>query len=145
MTKYPSATIRLPGIGIAGRKEALLMDRMPFYLVVFQSLPETAILISLGLILIGFKPKLKSVLIIASLESLVSFLVRSLPLPPGVNVFIEILKIEQGCGLPVLAGMLCQAFTLTPWGYRFIRWVDGMLSFRGQGSDNDGFEGPNSR
>ncbi len=66
------------------------MDRMPFYLVVFQSLPETAILISLGLTLVGFKPKLKSVLIIASLESLVSFLIRSLPLPPGVNVFLQL-------------------------------------------------------
>jgi hypothetical protein len=66
------------------------MDRMPFYLVVFQSLPETAILISLGLTLIGFKPKLKSVVIIAFLESLVSFLIRSLPLPPGVNVFLQL-------------------------------------------------------
>ncbi len=90
MTKYPSVTIRLPGEGIAGRKEALPMEKMPFYLVVFQSVPETAILISLGLTLLGFKPKLKSVLIIASLESLVSFLVRGLPLPPGINVFLQL-------------------------------------------------------
>ncbi|HAA89050.1 MAG: Uncharacterized protein XD63_1774 [Thermoanaerobacterales bacterium 50_218] len=66
------------------------MERIPFYLVVFQFIPETAILISLGLTLLGFKPKLKSILIIASLESLVSFLIRSLPLPPGVNVFIQL-------------------------------------------------------
>jgi len=66
------------------------MDEMPFYLVVFQFIPETAILISLGLTLLGFKPRLKSILIIASLESLISFLIRSLPLPPGANVFIQL-------------------------------------------------------
>lgn len=49
-----------------------------------------------------------------------------------VVILLSILKISQGYGLPVLAGMLCQAFTLTPWGYGFIRWVDGMLSFRDQ-------------
>lgn len=65
------------------------MDRMPFYLMVFQSVPETAILISLGLALLGFKPKLKSVLVIASLESFASFLIRSLPLPPGGNKAFE--------------------------------------------------------
>ncbi|AFV11681.1 hypothetical protein Tph_c14720 [Thermacetogenium phaeum DSM 12270] len=91
MAKYPLMTIQPPGIGIAQKeKRLLLMERMPLYLVVFQSIPETAILISLGLTLLGFKPKLKSVLIIASLESLASFLIRTLPLTPGINVFLQL-------------------------------------------------------
>ncbi len=78
-------------VGSQGREEIVTdMERMPFYLVVFQFIPETAILISLGLTLLGFKPGLKSILIIASLESLVAFSIRSLPLPPGVNVFIQL-------------------------------------------------------
>ena len=63
----------------------------------------------------------------------------------AVVILLAILKVEQGYGLPVLAGMLCQAFTLTPWGYGFIRWIDGMLSFRDQGGDGGGLEGPDSR
>jgi accessory gene regulator B len=63
----------------------------------------------------------------------------------AVVILLAILKVDQGYGLPVLAGMLCQTFTLTPWGYRFIRWVDGMLSFRGQGGDGGGPEGADSR
>jgi hypothetical protein len=66
------------------------MDIMPFYLMVFQSIPETAILIFLGLTLIGVKPRLKHVLIIALIESLASFLIRSFPLAPGINVFIQL-------------------------------------------------------
>jgi|GEM_PF-416957 len=62
-----------------------------------------------------------------------------------VVILLSILKVDQGYGLPVLTGMLCQAFTLTPRGYRFIRWVDGMLSFRDQGGDSGGLEGSDSR
>lgn len=29
--------------------------------------------------------------------------------------------------LPMLIGMLEQAFTITPWGYRFLHWVDRVL------------------
>ncbi|NPV29739.1 MAG: hypothetical protein HPY58_08830 [Firmicutes bacterium] len=92
------------------------MDRMPFYLVVFHSIPETAILISLGLILTGYKPKLKSVLVIASLESLVSFLIRSLPLLPGVNVFLQlpvlIVLTACCCGLSLLDAALASLLGL---------------------------------
>lgn len=104
------------------------MDRMPFYLVVFQSVPETAILISLGLTLLGFKPKLKSVLVIASLESLASFLIRCLPLPPGINVFIQlpvlIVLTACCCGLNLpdaalasLLGLVVLALTETAFNF----------------------------
>lgn len=92
------------------------MDRMPFYLVVFQSIPETAILISLGLTLLGFKPKLKIVLVIASIVSLASFWIRALPLPPGINVFIQlpILVVLTACccGLSLLDAALASLLGL---------------------------------
>lgn len=104
------------------------MDRMPFYLVVFHSIPEIAILISLGLTLLGFKPKLKIVLVIASLESLASFLIRSLPLPPGINVFIQlpILVVLTACfcslnlldaALTSLLGLVVLALTETAFNF----------------------------
>lgn len=104
------------------------MDRMPFYLVVFQSVPETAILISLGLTLLGFKPKLKSVLVIAFLESLASFQIRGLPLPPGINVFIQlpVLVVLTACccglnliyaALASLLGLIVLALTETAFNF----------------------------
>lgn len=38
--------------------------------------------------------------------------------------------------LPLALGMVEQVFTVTPWGYRFIHWVDRVLSF-GKGSEED--------
>jgi len=32
--------------------------------------------------------------------------------------------------LPILVGMVEQAFTVSPWGYRFMHFVDGGLNFR---------------
>jgi len=32
--------------------------------------------------------------------------------------------------LPILVGMLEQAFTVSPWGYRFMHFVDGVLNYR---------------
>ncbi len=56
-----------------------------------------------------------------------------------------ILKIDQVYPLSVVIGMLCQTFTLTPWGYSFIRCVDRILSFQNRGGDDSGLEGPDSR
>lgn len=66
------------------------MDIMPFYLVFLQSLPETAILVSLGLVLIGVKPRLLQVLIVALVTALASYFIRALPLPPGINIFLQL-------------------------------------------------------
>ena len=63
----------------------------------------------------------------------------------AVVILLLILKADQAYMLPLIVGMLCQTFTLTPRGYGFIRWVDGMLSFRDQGGDGGGLEGPDSR
>lgn len=73
------------------------MGAMPFYLVFLHSIPETVILICLGLQLIGIKPSLPRVLWVALLTSLASWFIRPLPLAPGLNVFLQ---------LPVLIGLL---------------------------------------
>lgn len=66
------------------------MDVMPFYLVFIQSLPETAILVSLGLVLIGVKPQLIPVLLVGLLTALASSFIRALPLPPGINIILQL-------------------------------------------------------
>jgi hypothetical protein len=73
------------------------MGIMPFYLVFLHSIPETMILIFLGLLFIGIKPSLNRVLLVAVLTSLASYFIRALPLPPGINVFLQ---------LPILIGLL---------------------------------------
>lgn len=65
------------------------MDKMPFYLVFLQSLPETALIVSLGLVLVAIKPRLMPVLLTALITALASYFVRALPLPPGVNLLIQ--------------------------------------------------------
>lgn len=66
------------------------MEVKPIYFILLQSLPETAILISLGLALIGVKPRLKETMLIAFLISLAAYAIRSLWLPAGINVLIQL-------------------------------------------------------
>lgn len=73
------------------------MDIMPFYMVFLQSLPETAILISLGLVLIGVQPRLLPVLLTALITAISCYYIRALPLPPGVNILLQ---------LPIMIAML---------------------------------------
>jgi|LDZS01.1.fsa_nt_gi accessory gene regulator B len=63
----------------------------------------------------------------------------------AVVILLLIHKADQAYVLPVIVGVLCQSFTLTPWGYGFIRWVDAMLNFRDQGGVDSGPEGADSR
>ncbi len=81
------------------------MDNMTFYLILLQSFTETLILIYLGLVLIGYnKPPFLKVMLIALSSALLSYFLRSIPLPPGVNVFIQI---------PVIAALLACICQLT--------------------------------
>lgn len=66
------------------------MDKMPWWLIFLQSMPETALLVSLGLVLIGVKPRAKPVTLVALLSSLWNYSVRLLPFSPGINVFIQL-------------------------------------------------------
>lgn len=65
------------------------MDIMPWYLIFLQSLPETAILMALGLVLIGVKPRLLPLLMLALIDALASYFIRALPLAPGINVLLQ--------------------------------------------------------
>lgn len=94
------------------------MDNMPFYLVFVQSLPETIIIIYIGLTLIDVKPSFLKVVGIAFTAALFDYFLRSLPMPLGGNVFIQITlltallwyvcKIPLNLGLiSIILGFLC--------------------------------------
>ncbi|PKM76939.1 MAG: accessory regulator AgrB [Firmicutes bacterium HGW-Firmicutes-15] len=38
--------------------------------------------------------------------------------------------------LPIIIGMMEQAFTVTPWGYRFLQWVDNVLGAKKEDLEN---------
>jgi len=65
------------------------LDLMPFYLVFLQSMPESAIIVALGLALIGVKPRLLQLLLVAFITALFSYFIRALPLPPGINIILQ--------------------------------------------------------
>lgn len=69
------------------------MDRMPLWVVIFQSLPESIILFYLGLASIGMQANFHKVLSAAIISSAVSWLVRGLPLPFGVHTLIGLVVI----------------------------------------------------
>lgn len=66
------------------------MDIMPLYLVFLQSMPENAILVSLGLVLIGIKPRFIPILLIAIITALSCYFIRALPLPPGLHILMQL-------------------------------------------------------
>lgn len=41
--------------------------------------------------------------------------------------------------LPMIIGMMEQAFTVTPWGYRFLHWVDNGLGAKKEDAQNGYF------
>lgn len=65
------------------------MDVMPFSLVFLQSTPETVLLVSLGLILIGIKPRLLPILLISFITAFASYYLRALPLAPGISILLQ--------------------------------------------------------
>jgi len=98
------------------------MDKMPWWLIFLQSMPETALMVSLGLVLIGIKPRIKPVILIALLSSLWNYFIRLLPFSPGINIFIQlpvlIILIAYLIRLPVkiaiivsFLGLICLALT----------------------------------
>lgn len=61
------------------------MDRMPLLSVIFQSIPESIIIIYLGLASIGIRPNFRKVLPVGLLSSVASWIVRELTLPFGLH------------------------------------------------------------
>ncbi|HBG22423.1 MAG: hypothetical protein PHX16_04150 [Syntrophaceticus sp.] len=64
------------------------MDQMNLPLIIFQGIPETAIMVVLALVLTGHEAKLKDVLIVGVIGGLIGAVVRSLPISLGVNILI---------------------------------------------------------
>ena len=83
---------------------------MPFYMIFLQSIPETIILVTLGLILTGFRSSWRQILVVAVLVSLSSYFIRAFPLPPGINVFMQlplmIVFIVFICRIPLVYAMV---------------------------------------
>lgn len=64
------------------------MDNVNMSIIIFQGIPETAIMVALALVLTGYEAKLKDVLLIGVVGGLIGAVVRSLPLALGINVLI---------------------------------------------------------
>ncbi len=97
------------------------MEQMPLYMFFLQSLPETLILIYAGLVLSGANPVNKKVLLVATIGAFLSYFVRTLHIPPGANVFIQlpiiVILLFAICELPLwfalvstILGFLCVSF-----------------------------------
>lgn len=79
---------------------------MPWQAIVFQSIPESIILVSLGLGLLGLYPPFKKVVLISITYSLSSVIIRALPFPFGVHTLIL---------LPWLTVLLKSFFKMDWW------------------------------
>ncbi|MBE3588077.1 MAG: hypothetical protein IMW93_05905 [Thermoanaerobacteraceae bacterium] len=66
------------------------MDRMPLLALIFQSIPESVITLTLGLTLMGIDLKWKRIIPAAVLSSLASYFVRELPISYGLHTLIGI-------------------------------------------------------
>ena len=64
------------------------MDKITLPLIIFQYIPETAILAALSLVFTGYEVKLKNVLMVAVFGAMIIAVIRSLPLPPGISTII---------------------------------------------------------
>ncbi len=71
------------------------MDKMPFLAILLQSIPESIIILCLGLAIIGIRPDFRKVLPAAILSSMVSWLVRDLTLPFGVHTIIGVITVSS--------------------------------------------------
>ena len=98
------------------------MDKMPLYMILLQSFPETLILIYIGLALTGAKLSNKKVIFVALAGAFFSYFIRGFPIPPGSNVFIQlpviVILLSITGQLPlwlalvsIILGFLCVSFT----------------------------------
>jgi len=72
------------------------MDQMPLLALLLQSVPESILLISLGLCVVGRRLLIGKIIPLAFLSSVISWLVRQLPLPFGVHTLIGVLVLFAG-------------------------------------------------
>lgn len=67
------------------------MDNMPFSSLLFNSFPESIIIVILGLQLMGQELNALKIIIISIISAVSAFFVRSLPLPYGVHTIMGVL------------------------------------------------------
>ncbi|MGI6405409.1 MAG: hypothetical protein ACOX2E_02810 [Syntrophaceticus sp.] len=86
------------------------MDNVSMPIIIFQGIPETAIMVALALVLTGYEAKLKDVLLIGVLGGLIGAVVRSLPLALGSNILIVLpvvaVLIVLICKIDVLSAII---------------------------------------
>lgn len=69
------------------------MDNMSLVSVLFYSIPESILIFSFGTIITGRKINRKNIIVAAILSVLIAYIVRQLPIPFGVHMFIGLLTI----------------------------------------------------
>ena len=74
------------------------MDKIPLGLFILQSFPESFIVITIGLIMIGIKPDFKRIVLLAMSSTLFSYLVRSSPIVFGLHSLLHHQTPPNGCG-----------------------------------------------
>ncbi|WP_406678236.1 hypothetical protein [Moorella sp. ACPs] len=67
------------------------MDVMPWTALIFQSIPEEIILVTLGLALVDEYPRMKGIVVVGVIVAVFSFFFRHLPLGFGVHTLAGIL------------------------------------------------------
>lgn len=104
------------------------MDKMPFYFVLLQSLPENVILIYLGLSLLQMRLKFKQILLASLLMAFISYIIRALTLPPGINVLLQlpvlIVLLMLLCGLKIVPSILTAVLGLIG-----LSFAEGLFNF----------------
>lgn len=79
------------------------MDRIPPLAFLLQTIPESFLIIALGLLLVGYRPPWRKLAAASVLASVGCYFARSLPLPFGVHTFIMV---------AVIAGLVSVFFGL---------------------------------
>lgn len=67
------------------------MDVMPWQAVLFISIPEAFLIMLMGFTLVGIKPDLKRLTIVAVMQALGSYLIRGLPFVYGVHTLLQLM------------------------------------------------------
>ncbi len=67
------------------------MDVMPWQAVVFISIPEAFLVNLMGFTLVGVRPDLKRLGMVAVAQACASFFIRSLPIVYGVHMLLQVL------------------------------------------------------
>jgi hypothetical protein len=100
------------------------VDNVSMPIIIFQGIPETAIMVALALVLTGYEAKLKEVLLIGVLGGLIGAVVRSLPLALGSNILIVLpvvaVLIVLICKIDVLSAIIAsgKVSQLLCWAHR---------------------------